>query len=380
MTPSARSRSLATLALAAALTLAGCGGTGSSSGSDATQASASASTTASASASATAQASDEPLAKSSADATQASDTSCKNLTEDQAIAEAKPHLKSYGTDSWAPLSDDAAFDPCADLSAIRLYQTDGSTDSAQFVLLFHKGSFYSTARTEPVGVIMNTVRQVDAKTIEFDLIKEDTEEDLMKTTPDATLRYTWNEGSKKVVQSGDLPYPEDALPSPVDTFSASGATASSSAAVSSGSAPVAGAYAGAGGARPSQATEATGIYHSPYGGDDLALILSPSGNIECDISSSDIGCGAKESDWRVVPDEGPAIWAYGLGETGEPTTIAKGDDFMAGYEPGSAQTVRYGQVVYYGNFVVASAENGITVWSTKSGHGFLMNKQEVLTF
>lgn len=373
--------SLSTLALTAALGLAGCGGASSSTSSAAAPSSAATTTPASATASPTA--SNAPLTEGSASASASvDDEACGTATQDKAVeaAKAKIHDDLFTAHSWAVLDGGPAFDPCADLSAIRLYQPDGSTMSAQYVLLFHKGRFYSTAQTEPYGVILGQIRQVDSKTIEYDVINAGSQQDLAKTTPDATLRYAWDADSERVSQSGNLPDPAYALPDPASSFT-SGSDGSASSSTSAAAAPVDGAYPGAGGARPSEATEATGIYTSPYGGDTLALIRTPSGNIACDVSATTASCGATESAWRGMdPNGNISQWSYGVGTTGEASIESRGDNLMANYESGTAQTVAYGSVVYYGDFVIASRENGVTVWSTKSGHGFLMNKTAVTTF
>lgn len=382
MTPTARSRSLAALALVATLSLAGCGGA--SSGSSDAAAPSSAATTAAASAAASPTSSDARLTQGSASTSaSADDEACGTATQDQAVeaAKAEIHDDLFTSHTWAVLDGDPAFDPCADLSAIRLYQPDGSTMSAQYVLLFHKGRFYSTAQTEPYGVILGQIRQVDSTTIEYDVIEAGSQQDLAKTTPDATLRYTWDASTGRVTHSGDLPEAGYALPDPVTSFTSGSDSAASSSSTSAAAVPVDGAYPGAGGARPTSATEATGIYTSPYGGETLALIRTPSGNIACDVSATTASCGATESAWRGMdPSGNVSQWSYGLGTTGEAAIESRGDNLMANYESGTAQTVAYGSVIYYGDFVIASTENGVTVWSTKSGHGFLMNKTAVSTF
>lgn len=47
---------------------------------------------------------------------------------------------------------------------------------------------------------------------------------------------------------------------------------------------------------------------------------------------------------------------------------------------GEAQTTPYGTNVYFDDYVCHSAENGMTCWSTRTGHGALLNRDVIAIF
>lgn len=377
MTPSARSHSLATLALAAALTLAGCGGTGSTSGSDATQASTG--TTASASTSASSASTDAPLTQAGASASAASnDEACGTESAEEAIASAAPSIKYHGevftggVYGWDYTHYDptSTYDPCAALSWVELHQAEMPTTAASWVLLFHKGTFVSTARQAPVNGV-NSVDRVDDGTIS---ITYGTPQYAGSTagTSTATSTYTWDAGKKAIVRTGDILDPQMELPS-----AASRSSSAASTTAAADSAPVEGAYAGAGGDRPASAVAVSGD-----------AIVTPSGNIGCDFSSTvgNNGCGVlsyiEDQPEGVAAGSGHANWWIYLdgmnGSGGVPEVGPRGD--APAFSSGSAMTVDYGQVVYSGDWVCASEEAGLTCWNDKTGHGAFMNRSGTETF
>ncbi|WP_315503315.1 LppP/LprE family lipoprotein [Actinomyces radicidentis] len=377
MTPTARSRSLSSLALAAALSLAGCGGTGSTSGSGA--ASASAGTTASASASASSASTDAPLTQAGASTSASSDDeACGTGTAEEAIASAAPSIKYHGevftggVYGWdhTHYHPTSTYDPCATLSWVELHQAEMPTTAASWVLLFHKGTFVSTARQAPVNGV-NSVDRVDDSTIS---ITYGTPQYAGSTegTSTATSTYTWDADKEAIARTGDILDPQMELPS---TASSSSSAASTTAAADS--APVEGAYAGAGGDRPASAVAVSGD-----------AIVTPRGNIGCDFSSTvgNNGCGVlsyiEDQPEGVAAGSGHTNWWIYLdgmnGSGGVPEVGPRGD--APAFASGSAMTVDYGQVVYSGDWVCASEEAGLTCWNDKTGHGAFMNRSGTETF
>lgn len=147
-------------------------------------------------------------------------------------------------------------------------------------------------------------------------------------------------------------------------------------------APVEGAYPGAGGPRPAHAKPATAFFKSEYGGDDTALITTPSGNIGCELSPDFSGCGVDswmESGLYTDPREGPLWWVY-FDEGKKPAVGHRGDAPLYKWNTPKPQVVNYGEAIYYKDDVCVSEQNGLTCWSTKTGRGALLNKSGYKAF
>lgn len=144
--------------------------------------------------------------------------------------------------------------------------------------------------------------------------------------------------------------------------------------------PVEGAYAGAGGPVPAGATEVTTI-DTTLPDHPTAVIITPSGNIGCDISAGWTGCGVLslfEDKTYGETEIGPR-WVVSFGD-GEPTleSSAARLTFMITADP--VQVLEYGDVVYFEHTVCASAQNGLTCWDTVTGHGAFLSRARVETF
>ncbi|WP_216432008.1 hypothetical protein [Arcanobacterium phocae] len=148
----------------------------------------------------------------------------------------------------------------------------------------------------------------------------------------------------------------------------------------------------AGGPRPANAQPAESVIESPYGGMKTASFVTPSKNIGCDIIVTDnepdlMNCNV--SSWKDNPPVQPInidpvhggspIISFGYGDMIPEYGGAKHDGFcyMEGYcEPGSKpQILNYGQVLYFGNFVCASEESGLSCWNEETGHGAFMSRE-----
>ena len=142
-----------------------------------------------------------------------------------------------------------------------------------------------------------------------------------------------------------------------------------------------GAYSGAGGPRPVNATPITAT-HSGY-----AVIITPSENIGCEFSDTTAGCGiiSYTNSKPYGSDElGPKWWVRmkspaSAGQA-EPEIVSRSEPplFQKPETPG--QQVEYGTVVYYGDYVCASENAGLTCWNTTTGHGAFMNRDATTTF
>lgn len=124
-----------------------------------------------------------------------------------------------------------------------------------------------------------------------------------------------------------------------------------------------GAYVGAGGPAPAEVTEASAVLDG-----DVAVIVTPSGNIGCDLAAEDAGCGVKS-----YRDDDKAWWAALRGD-GAPALSSRSQEpawMKAGHR---AQVVEYGQVVEHGSLVCASERTGLTCWDVRTGHGVYLHR------
>ncbi len=141
-------------------------------------------------------------------------------------------------------------------------------------------------------------------------------------------------------------------------------------------ASIPGAYPGAGGPRPAEATPITTVHELKYGG-TLAAIVTPSGNIGCDFGYEGAGCGvASYIQDRPYGDGtgGDPKWWMGFRDDSAPVLDIRGDAPSFIWSDYPVQEVQYGQVVYWEQWVCASAEEGLTCWNTTTGHGAFMNR------
>ena len=352
-------RVLLVIALSA-MALAGCGSSRSSKGDDA--------------------GADSQSTATASEAAEATPT-CADLTGEQA-------LKKWGSMVPAAWSDLAAddprswdfqgapvdtYDPCAGLSWITLSIHDPALSSPRQIMLFHHGEFAGTATARPYGFAPKVSRTSDDTLSVTYTWAQDGEEPKL-ASGSCTATYTWDESSGAAIQTGDLP-PEKEL------------TATDQA-----PAPVPGAFPGAGGPRPANAVPITAI-HDSGGKLETAIIVTPSGNIGCDISFNEYegaGCGIgsylKDRPFGVNEIGSTLWWVAGFNSGGQPHMAMRGgaSTYQLGQENPQQYTapmvVDYGQVVYYRTIVCASAENGLTCWNTDTGHGAFMNRQTTLFF
>lgn len=144
--------------------------------------------------------------------------------------------------------------------------------------------------------------------------------------------------------------------------------------------PVPGAYPCAGRGLPASAQQIQTV------GEYVATAVTPSGNIGCDVYvggsyPSSMSCVVMSWDPSIDPnyseDPGgkPSVW---LRSNEGPATLSQVSEAPAftGAYPGdpAGQVMDYGSVHYYGDFALASEENGLTIWSLVSGHGAFFNR------
>ncbi len=296
--------------------------------------------------------------------------SCSELTGENALTTWGPEVPPYW-DGMAPddlgnwdleTSDTSTYDPCADLSWIVLNIRGGTVSSPYHIMLFSHGEYIGTATPQAYG-FFPTVERVsdDSLRVTYSWAK-DGESNADRSGTSVSL-FTRDAGSGEVVRTGDLPPSSDEQPTPT----------------------IDGAFPGAGGPIPDGATPVSSIRKAEQSYEmDVAIIVTPSGNIGCDvILDAASGCGVY-SYFETQPygrDELGPKWWIDLSATGQPQIHSRGDAPFYLWEGGvEAQVVPYGQAVHHGDFVCGSLESGLTCWNTKTGHGAFMNKDGYQAF
>lgn len=160
-------------------------------------------------------------------------------------------------------------------------------------------------------------------------------------------------------------------------------------------APVDGAYVGAGGPRPPGAIPLP-TYVSRYGKVTSAHLLTPTGGIGCDFQEAGSDgrqgqCGVRKFNTPSSPLGTEKVggstkgkWLFQLvgDRVGQPVATTGTTGWMNqpandGYQ---VPRVEYGKQYYFQDWVVASEENGLTLWNTKTGSGVFLSNERVETF
>ena len=136
---------------------------------------------------------------------------------------------------------------------------------------------------------------------------------------------------------------------------------------------------------PEGATQITTV--GSHNDKPFATIRTPSENIGCDIYDGTVNCLAHTwtenqdmyryppGDNRRVMGGAPSISIKdGEMELGGTTAIPTWTGANPWVAP-AGQKIPYGTTVYYGDFVFSSAEDGLTVWNWKTGHGAFLNRE-----
>ena len=303
------------------------------------------------------------------------------MSGEQALKEWGPSVPS----AWDGLAGDdprtwdlegaevSTWDPCAALSWITLSIHSPALSSPRHIMLFHRGQYLGTATARPYAYAPQIRRTADdALAVTYTWARPGEAPATASGTSPVTL--TWDEATGSVRLEGELPEATD----PSDTDQAP--------------APVPGAFPGAGGPRPAGAVPVTTIAY-PGQSFETAILVTPSGNIGCDLNFSeygDGGCGIysylQDRPFGVDEIGHPLWWVAGLSSSGVPHMAMRGGAsvYLLGQENPrdylAPMVVGYGQVVYYRTLVCASAENGLTCWNTATGHGAFMNRTTTLFF
>ena len=137
-----------------------------------------------------------------------------------------------------------------------------------------------------------------------------------------------------------------------------------------------------------QPGQATSFVPDNLVSEKTAMIVSPSGNIGCDLSAHHAGCGvlSYRSDGTYGKDEaGSPKWWFDLSSGGTPQLAGRSEGAFSLDEAfrgggSSPQVVEYGQSVTFGSWVCRSEENGMTCRNTETGHGVFLSSGRYETF
>lgn len=137
-----------------------------------------------------------------------------------------------------------------------------------------------------------------------------------------------------------------------------------------------------------QPSQATSFVPGNLVSEKTAMIVSPSGNIGCDLSAHYAGCGvlSYRSNGTYGKDEaGSPKWWFDLSSGGTPQLAGRSEGAFSLDEAfrgggSSPQVVEYGQSVTFGSWVCRSEENGMTCRNTETGHGVFLSSGRYETF
>ena len=118
------------------------------------------------------------------------------------------------------------------------------------------------------------------------------------------------------------------------------------------------------------------------------MIVSPSGNIGCDLSAHHAGCGvlSYRSNGTYGKDEaGSPKWWFDFSSGGTPQLAGRSEGAFSLDEAfrgggSSPQVVEYGQSVTFGSWVCSSEETGMTCRNNETGHGVFLSSGRYETF
>lgn len=137
-----------------------------------------------------------------------------------------------------------------------------------------------------------------------------------------------------------------------------------------------------------QPGQATSFVPGNLVSEKTAMIVSPSGNIGCDLSAHYAGCGvlSYRSNGTYGKDEaGSPKWWFDLSSGGTPQLAGRSEGAFSLDEAfrgggSSPQVVEYGQSVTFGSWVCSSEETGMTCRNTETGHGVFLSSGRYETF
>ena len=112
---------------------------------------------------------------------------------------------------------------------------------------------------------------------------------------------------------------------------------------------------------------------------DYVQVSTPSRNIGCMLSATQVRCDILAKTWAVPPKPASCEFDYGmalsLGATG-PGALACVSDTVAG----SSDLIGYGTAIRFGTFECISSQSGVYCHQLRTGHGFTLAKERYSVF
>lgn len=119
---------------------------------------------------------------------------------------------------------------------------------------------------------------------------------------------------------------------------------------------------------PSPSTTEAVRYPAPVNAQQLTAFTTPSGNISCSFSSTDVSCVINSNDWAAGNYASCSGNSHGtLSISGDSATQSCG---TAG--PTGATGLTYGQYAANGDYACSSTADGVSCWNTKTGASFAL--------
>ncbi|MCP1388575.1 hypothetical protein M5J20_10355 [Corynebacterium sp. TA-R-1] len=150
------------------------------------------------------------------------------------------------------------------------------------------------------------------------------------------------------------------------------------------------AYPGAGGPVPANARPVAAVQYIDYLGRDVALLITPSGNIGCELSPGGVdpmlNCGVDSYHQSRMLGNDAQGWPKWFVDVREGNAFAKGDVplYLEGKSSSSSiiapEVVQYGEVVHYGPLVCAVEATGVTCWDANTGRGAWLAREGATFF
>ncbi len=105
---------------------------------------------------------------------------------------------------------------------------------------------------------------------------------------------------------------------------------------------------------------------------DEAMFRTPSKNIECALTKTDVRCDIVRKSWTPSPKPADCQldWGNGLSISGGKSTVTCAGDTLIG---SSDRTLDYGQALKSGTLRCDSDSSGMTCKDEKTGHGFTLS-------
>jgi hypothetical protein len=108
-------------------------------------------------------------------------------------------------------------------------------------------------------------------------------------------------------------------------------------------------------------------------------VSTPSRNIGCGLSATEIRCDVLSRTWADPPKPARCGFDYGssvyLGVTG-PGQLGCVSDSVAG----SSDILNYGVAIRIGDFVLTSTQAGVDCRNVRTGHGFTLARERYVLF